>query len=371
MTSNQLRGREPSTRDNKPMEATTAPETHGQTSLDRLAAVLRNQRTILVVVVLGLFFIFGAITPSFHNPRFVIAPLLLSAALYAIVGFSQMSVLAVGQMNLAVGRMAAVGAMTAGASFQFWNFPLWAGTVVGILTGALVGFVTGGIIIRTHVNSFVVTLAMDFALLGLVTLVYTALTGTTAFSAVPAGLDFWRRTTFADVCMFGYCGPEAIPVLVIPVLMIAGLLFFMFAKLRVGREILATGANPIASELSGIPANRRVLFAHSLSGALAAMAGIMLAAMSGSFSATIGAEFLIPSFLGPVLGGTLLAGGFVSIVGTLLGTLVTLVIRQGLTVAGAEVAVLNLALGAILLLALSAQRLQNLRRRRKNLEPTV
>jgi ribose transport system permease protein len=67
---------------------------------------------------------------------------------------------------------------------------------------------------------------------------------------------------------------------------------------------------------------------------------------------------MIPSFLGPVLGGTLLTGGAVSIVGTLLGTSLVQVIRQGLTTLGIGLENLNIYLGVILLLALSTDRIR-------------
>ncbi|MEZ2390663.1 hypothetical protein AB6813_14175 [bacterium RCC_150] len=122
-----------------------------------------------------------------------------------------MCVLSIGQMNLAVGRMAAVGAMASGACYQFLGMSLLAGAVVGLVVGGLLGLLAGWIIVRSHVNAFVVTLALDFALLGLVTLVYTALTENAAFSTKPEGMDLFRNGSFADVCAFGYCGPRAIP----------------------------------------------------------------------------------------------------------------------------------------------------------------
>lgn len=121
-----------------------------------------------------------------------------------------------------------------------------------------------------------------------------------------------------------------------------------------------TGSNISASELSGIPTGRRVIVAHLLSGTLAALAGIMLGVSTGSFTAAIGSEFMLPSFLGPILGGTLLAGGFVSVAGTFLGTALTSVIRTGLEMTGVGVESLNIFLGLILLLALSAHRLRHL-----------
>ena len=81
--------------------------------------------------------------------------------------------------------------------------------------------------------------------------------------------------------------------------------------------------------------------------------------MNGSFSAAIGSELLLPSFLGPILAGTALTGGVVGVFGTMLGTLLTLVIRQGLLVGGIGLETLNIALGVILLLALSANKIRS------------
>ena len=69
---------------------------------------------------------------------------------------------------------------------------------------------------------------------------------------------------------------------------------------------------------------------------------------------------MLPSFLGPVLGGTLLAGGSVAVLGTFIGTLLTLIIRQGLSVQGIGLETLNIALGLVLLTALSLGQIQKM-----------
>jgi ribose transport system permease protein len=86
----------------------------------------------------------------------------------------------------------------------------------------------------------------------------------------------------------------------------------------------------------------------------------MLAYANGSFTAAIGSQFMLPSFLGPVLGGTLLAGGAVAVLGTFIGTMLTLVIRQGLSVQGIGLETLNIALGLVLLAALSLGQIQKI-----------
>jgi ribose transport system permease protein len=195
-------------------------------------------------------------------------------------------------------------------------------------------------------------------LLGLVSLVYTGLTDSAAFTTRPEGLDTLRSGSLGDVCAAGTCGPPAIPVMLLVTIAVMAALWFAFARMRVGRELLVLGSNERAARLSGVATRRRILLAHLLSGLLAGLAGFMLAATTGSFKAEIGDEFLLPSFLGPVLGGTLLTGGFVSVLGTFLGTALTSVIRQGLVLLEVGLENLNIYLGIILLLAISTERLR-------------
>ena len=142
----------------------------------RLAQLATDQRAILAVLVIAVFLAFAIRTPSFLNGQFVIFPLLRDTAVITIVGLAQLATLSIGHLNLAVGRMAAVGAMVAGFSYERLGFGLGAGLILGIASGALLGALTGYIIVKSQVNAFIVTLAMDFALLGLVTFTYISVT---------------------------------------------------------------------------------------------------------------------------------------------------------------------------------------------------
>ncbi|MBP2411794.1 ribose transport system permease protein [Arthrobacter stackebrandtii] len=330
---------------------------------------LTSPQFFLALIILVLVGLIGAAKPNAFNGAFVVAPLLTSIAIFTIVGLSQMMVLSIGQMNIAVGNMAAFGAMFTGMAFDLWNMPFIVGLIAGLVAGAAIGGLTGWIIAKTGVNSFIVTLAMSFALLGLVPTVYSMLSPGSAFTAKPEGMEFLGRGTFLDVCMVGYCGPAAIPVMVVPVLLVVLLVGGLYARTKLGREILLTGANIKAAELSAIPTNKRVVLVHALSGALASLAGILLATSTGSFTPAIGNEFMLQSFLGPILGGTLLAGGYISVTGTFLGITLTLLIRRGLELFGAGVEMLNIFLGLILLVALSAERIRTVRRRKPTPTP--
>ncbi|MFK0150782.1 ABC transporter permease [Streptomyces sp. NPDC090499] len=329
-----------------------------------------NQRLGLLVLVIALSVLFGALRPAFLDQRLVLFPLLRDVATLTVVALAQTVALSVGHMNLAVGRMAAFGAMFAGLGYDRLQLPMQLGLLLCLAAGAAIGAVTGWLIARTGVSSFVVTLAMDFALLGLVSLMYSALTEDAAFTSRPAGIDALRSYSLADICVGPVCGSPAVPQLAqFTVLAMLGL-GFLYGCTRVGRELLLTGANPAAAELSGIPTGRRILLAHTLSGLLAALAGFMAAAGTGTFRASIGDDFMLPSFLGAVLGGTLLTGGVVSVLGTLLGTALVGVIRKGLDLLGVGLESLNIYLGCILLLALSADRIRTVVSYRKVVRST-
>lgn len=318
-----------------------------------------DQRLGLLVLVVGLAVLFGLLRPAFFDARLVLFPLVRDIATLTVVGLAQMVVLSVGHMNLAVGRMAAFGALFAGLGYERLGLPLPLGLALCLAAGTAVGAFTGWVIARTGVSSFVVTLAMDFALLGLVSLLYSSLTENAAFTTVPSGMTELRQYSMADICVGRLCGSPAIPQMAqFTVVALLGL-GFLYSYTRTGRELLLTGANPAAAELSGIPTARRVITAHALSGLLAALAGFMAAVSTGSFRASIGDDFMLPSFLGAVLGGTLLTGGVVSVVGTLLGTALVNVIRKGLDLLGVGLESLNIYLGCVLLLALSADRLRS------------
>jgi ribose transport system permease protein len=336
----------------------------GATERPAVIRWLATPRFLLVAIVAVLVIALIALKPSFLNGAFVLAPLITGIAIFTVVGLAQMVVLSIGHMNIAVGQMAAFGAMIAGISFDLLALPLPAGIVAGLLGGAAVGALTGWIISRTGVNSFIVTLAMSFALLGLVPTVYSALSTGSAFVVKPEGFDLLGRTSFSSVCLVGWCGPAAIPLMVVPVAVVMLVIGLLYARTRYGRELLLTGSNVKAAELSGIPTSRRIVLAHTLSGTLAALAGILLASSIGSFTPSIGEEFMLQSFVGPILGGTLLAGGYVSVTGTFLGITLTLLIRKGLELFGVGIETLNVLLGIILLVALSADRVREIRLRR-------
>ena len=327
-----------------------------------------NPRVGLVAVVIALVAIFSGLRPSFLDVDLTLVPMQADITVFAVVGLAQLAVLSLGHMNLAVPRMAALSAFAAGFTYDTLHAPLVVGLLAALVVGALVGALAGAIITWTGVNSFVVTLALDFGLLGLVALLYSWFTPGVAFSVHPAGMDALRSDTFNDYCAGPICGPP-VP-LVVPIAVVALVVVgVLFRFTRLGREILMCGSSARAALLSGIPVVGRVIQAHALSGLLCGLAGWLLAINNGAFSASVGENFLLPSFLAPVLGGTLLAGGAVSVVGTLLGAILNSVIQKGLNLLQFEVDQLQIYIGVVLLVALSLDRVRHVLADRRGVRP--
>jgi ribose transport system permease protein len=153
----------------------------------------------------------------------------------------------------------------------------------------------------------------------------TLLTEAEAFRKLPEAF-----TDFGSLKLFN---KYISPLLIISVLT-CFVLYYIFKYTDIGRKLIAAGANPDAAELSGISVDRMFIYCHMLSGFLAALAGIMLTARIGaaipSMAGHLGFDWLLPAFLAPVLGGTLLSGGKVTVFGTMLGAILVTLINNGL-----------------------------------------
>jgi ribose transport system permease protein len=134
---------------------------------------------------------------------------------------------------------------------------------------------------------------------------------------------------FGRLRYFGYVSP-----LIFVSAGVGLLLSALYRLTPVGREMLAAGANAAAAELSGVRVGRTYVLCHMLSGALAGVAALMSIARTGaaipSMAGDLGQDWLLPAFLGPVLGGTLLAGGRVSVLGAFLGSALVSELTNGL-----------------------------------------
>lgn len=302
-------------------------------------------RVGLASIVLTSWLIFAVFTEGFTS-QFNIYSVGRLVSILIVVGLSQMVVIGIAGMNLAVGAMGGVVAMFLGWLMEQWGIPWPLAIVLAVGFGGLLGAVNGILIVKTGISGFVITLGTAGVFSGAMYI----LTKVEAFRILPQGfLDFGK------VKIFGFISP-----LVLMMLAVVVLLFIGYRSTTFGRQMLAVGANARAARVSGVPVERIVVLAHVLSGALAGLAGIMLVLRIGSAIPSIGTagggDWLLPSFAAPAIGGTLLAGGSVSVVGTFFGGLLLGSIENGLTLLNTPGFWVQLSTGLVLLIAVILDR---------------
>ena len=303
----------------------------------------RFVRWDIASVAVALFLIAGVLliwVPAFRSAYNLYA-LGFTISVTATVGLAQVAVLSVGQFNLALTAIGAIVGILAGWLMQTLGVPWPLALIAAIAFGCLAGALQGLVIIVTGINPFIVSLALAAAYFGAM----LGLTRGESFNRLPA-----------EYVGIGRLYVLGVPVLLLICLLVAVTVAVLFHRTALGRQMLATGANPRTALMSGVPTRRIVLFAHVLSAALVGLAAVMLVARLGSAQPSLGAEWLLPSFAAPVLGGTLLTGGKVSVAGTVLGALLLAVIANGLVLFGVSAYWYQTLLGIVLLAALAVDR---------------
>lgn len=290
--------------------------------------------------------VISVLRPSFLTP-FNIFVLLSAIAVNMHVALGQLVIIGVGQMNLALGSIGGLVAISFAAMMELWGFPPMLAVVCGLAIGTLAGMASGFVIARTGISAFIITLAGLQIFKG----INLGITKAQPFYVVPQSVR-----DFGNTEMFG-----PIPWLIFPMIIISLAIWYLFAKLRIGRHILAIGGNRNAAELSGINVTSTVIWAHGISGFLAAAAGMMLVARLQLGHPTIGEDWLISSFAAPVIGGAVLAGGHVSIQGTFFGVVIIAIITQALVVFAIDPFVVQIVLGGLILWAVGLNRWREVR----------
>ena len=287
---------------------------------------------LLVIDLLGML-VLSVVTPSFLSTyNLFITGRDLSILL--LVALAQMTVLALGQMNLSVGSIGGLVAIVESGLMVRYGVPVAIALVAGLVLGAVCGVINGLLVDWTKINSFVLTLGTSYVFAG----INLGITHATPFYHIPGEISYFGQ---ARVGPF----PIMAAVTITLTLLLAGFLY----QVTLGRQLLAVGGNQLAARLSGLPITRAVVTAHAISGFLAAMAGTLLMAQLGQGQPTIGVTWILPSFAGPIIGGAALAGGSAPVLGTVLAMVLISLIDDGLVLVNADPFWVQFLIGALIL----------------------
>lgn len=277
---------------------------------------------------------FALVSGQFFTP-FNVYVILSSATLLSLIGFSQLTVLAVGDFSLAVGSIGSLVGVVAGHLMVTRGLPLAPALAASLALGLLCGSINGALVAMSGVGGFVITLATGGAFAGIA----LAVTETVPYTGLPPMLNGFGT---------GRLGP--LPAVLAVGLLVAVWLSVLYGWRRTGRMMLAFGGNPDAARLSGLSRTAALMWGHSLSGLLAGAAGIVAMAQLHEANPSAGSAWLIQSFTIPIIGGTLLTGGEVSIVGILVASLILATINDGLILANVDAIWVTLVEGVLVFL---------------------
>jgi ribose transport system permease protein len=313
-----------------------------------LGSIQWNRYMVYIVfVVVFVLFSIALNNKGFLNPN-NLANVLRQTAMISIMAVAGTFVIASGQIDLTVGAVSAMSAMIASLVLRDINsIPL--ALLGGIGFGVISGTVVGLLVTKLKLPAFLATMGMMSVIRG-------GAMWVTNTAAVPI-----KNSVFNQVFGIGMIGGISVLVFWTIAFYIVG--YILFNKSIFGRHVLATGGNEMSAIYSGVKTNRIKLIIFILSGAFAGFAGILYAGrmQAGRFSFGDGDELSVIAAV--VLGGTSMAGGAGSVVGSLFGSILMGVINNALILAGLSIAQQTIVKGAIIVIAVA---LSNLTQGKRN-----
>lgn len=301
-----------------------------QKNNNQLLMTLLKGRTFIVLIILVIFFSFAA--KSFLSPT-TLTMVAKHVALYGILGLGMTFVIITGGIDLSVGSVVGLTGMLAGGLIQegltignktlYFNVP--AIIAIMLVFGCLVGLVNGLIITKLNVPAFIATLGTMYICRGLANL----RSGGATFPNL-SGYEGLGNSGFKALGSNWLNIPAGVYIFAALALISAILL----KNTSFGWHLLAVGGNEKSARLSGIKADKVKITAYMISGFCAAWIGMINTAQLAAAHPAAGDGWEMNAIAATVLGGTSMAGGSGTIVGTVVGAFVIGVINDGMTMCG-------------------------------------
>lgn len=291
--------------------------------------------TILALVIMCLFLAIS--NKNFYSYSNLMS-ILKQTAFNAFLAVGMLLCLITAGIDLSVGANAVFCACLMGALSKAGMSSGILLMIIGVLAGGLVGFINGTLLTRLHLpHPFVSTLGMKNVLWGLALLV----TGSQMINTFPASVQWLGLTTIGGF-----------PVSFIVVIVLYVVMHIFLSKTALGRSIYCAGGNMEATRLSGINTANVLTFCYTMSGIMAALAGIVSVGRSGICNGANATQpYDTDAIAACIIGGASFTGGKGTMFGTMLGCLIISVLRNGFTLLSIDSAVQNIVLGLVIILA--------------------
>ncbi|TCT11696.1 monosaccharide ABC transporter membrane protein (CUT2 family) [Tepidamorphus gemmatus] len=297
---------------------------------------------IPLIILVAVAAVFGSLIPGFYGPQ-SLSDLARQWGEFALIVLALTIVMAAGGIDLSVGSTFALGNIVALALIGVAGLPVWAVVVLTMACGAAVGLVNGLLVGYLRLRAFLTTLVTLIIVRAVVDMLLLRYAVAIAASFPDSDLWFW----FGDGFVAG------IPVSVVVAVAVALILHLVLSRTRPGWQVLAVGGSRRSAHNVGIPVRRVICMTYVVSGTLAAGAGVLFASRLGAAGSDIGLGLEIAALTAAVLGGNSLGGGRSSAAKAVIGSLIVMILVNGLVRLGVTSGANSLLLGLVLLIAVA------------------
>lgn len=294
------------------------------------------QRECSVVIAIGIMFaIFGLAEPIYLSPA-NIRDIIEQGVIYGLMGIGMTGIIITGGIDLSVGSvLALVGAVVAQAAVA--KLPPSVCILLGLLMGVLCGFINGLLVAKFKLQPFVATMGTMSVFRGLAYVV----TGGYPVLGVPAD---YRVLLNGEVLPY-------LRVSVVVFFIFAIIMSLIFTKTRMGTYMYAMGGNEEACRLSGVKIDKYKILIYAVGMLGTALAAMIQVARLGTGDPTTGQGYELNAIAAAAIGGTSMAGGRGTVVGTMLGAILFSGLKVGLIVLGVDTFYQFIATGLVIVIA--------------------
>lgn len=312
---------------------------------ERMGKLSNNTSFSLALIIVGLFVITTIFTDNFMSP-YNMTNLMKQGAIVGVLAVAQTFIIITGGIDISCGAIAGLACMVlAILQRDFASLPLPVTILAALLVGVAAGFFNGFVIYEFRIPPMIATLGSATIIRGITKIISNALT--------VSGLDE-RILNLGDAVVFGL-----IPVLAILWIAVAVAIFLALKYLIFGRNLYILGSGEEVARLSGIDVRRLTISTYTLAGLLYGIAGVMLAARVQSALPTGGDGYEMNAIAAAVIGGASLSGGKGSILGTILGTVLMVLINNAGVQFGLNTHILEITGGVLILFAVGFDMFRN------------
>jgi ribose transport system permease protein len=334
----------------------TAAGIQAPVSVSKLSSFLgaqAQQKMLAFLSLIILFTFFSFASPAFAQMNNVLA-IMQATAVVGVLAISATFVIITGGIDLSVGTLMTFTAVMCGVFLTFWNFPMWVGVLAAIGTGALCGAISGILIAKLKIPPFIATLGMMWAVKGLSLIVSGV--KPIYFNDTP---NFYM---ISQDSLIGYVLPGVpVPNGVLILFILAVLATIVLNRTVLGRYTFALGSNEEAARLSGVNVDAWKIAVYCLAGAITGIGGLLIASRLNSAQPALGQGYELDAIAAVVIGGTSLAGGTGTILGTIIGAFIMSVLTNGLRILSVAQEWQTVVTGVIIILAVYADILRRKR----------